>query len=74
MKTKVTINIDVPRSLYCSKQNNEMCDHAEILEGSKRQFCDIYRCCLPKTKQGLTVKCEACMLNLRDEILKGELM
>lgn len=74
MKTKVTLNVNVPKSLYCSKQNNEICVHAVKEEGHKRQYCAIYRCYLPKTKQGLTVKCEACLLHLRDAILKGDLM
>lgn len=70
MKVKAEISMDIPRSLYCSKQNGELCKYVSAWESTSRQrYCQLYQQYLPKTNDGLLVKCEKCMLNLRYKII-----
>ena len=63
MKVKVTIEQDIPNSLYCTKQRGN-CDRvAEYEDGG--YWCSLYDVNLWAKKEGKLLKCKECLNDLR---------
>lgn len=70
MKVKAEISMDIPRSLYCSKQNGELCKYAASWENTGRfMYCVIHQTRLTGINKELYLKCERCLLNLRKAMM-----
>ena len=74
MKVRVEISTNVPRSLYCGKIYNQQCDYAATEKSIRLQptfFCTLYKTGLETTKNGMIVKCNKCLTNLKKELISG---
>lgn len=63
MKVKVTIEQDIPNSLYCTKQSGN-CDRVTEYEDGG-YWCSLYDVNLWVEKEGKLLKCKECLYDLR---------
>lgn len=63
MKVKVTIEQDIPNSLYCTKQRGN-CNRVETDKNNLR-WCSLYNAYLATAEDGKLIKCSRCLNDLR---------